>query len=76
MKYYSIYKCIMKYVIYRYQEYNFTRGFVIIAVTDTEEDAKKLVKDKSYNYERVKYIKGEKQKEGSKKNKEKTNIFL
>jgi hypothetical protein len=47
----------MKYVIYRYQEYNFTRGFVIIAVTDTEEDAKRLIKDKSYNYERVKHIK-------------------
>ena len=47
----------MKYVVYRYYEYSFTKGFMIIAVTDTEEDAKKLVKDKSYNYERVKYIK-------------------
>ena len=49
----------MKYVIYRYQEYNFTRGFVIIAVTDTEEDAKRLIKDKNYGYERVKYIKSD-----------------
>ena len=40
---------------------------MIIAVTDTEADAKKLDKDKSYNYERVKYIKGEKQQEGQKK---------
>ena len=50
----------MKYVIYRYYEYSFTKGFMIVAVTDTEEDAKKLIKDKSYNYERVKYIKGKK----------------
>ena len=49
----------MKYVVYRYYEYSFTKGFMIVAVTDTEEDAKKLVKDKSYNYERVKYIKKE-----------------
>jgi peptidyl-tRNA hydrolase len=49
----------MKYVIYKYHEYNFTKGFIIVAVTDTEEDAKKLVKDKNYSYERVKYIKKE-----------------
>ena len=47
----------MKYVVYKYHEYNFTKGFMIVAVTDTEEDAKKLVKDKSYGYERIKYIK-------------------
>ena len=50
----------MKYVVYRYYEYSFTKGFMIVAVTDTEEDAKRLIKDKSYNYERVKYIKSEK----------------
>ena len=50
----------MKCVVYKYHEYNLTKGFMIIAVTDTEEDAKRLIKDKSYNYERVKYIKGEK----------------
>ena len=50
----------MKYVVYRYYEYSFTKGFMIIAITDTEEDAKRLIKDKSYNYERVKHIKGEK----------------
>ena len=50
----------MKYVVYKYHEYNFTKGFIIVGVTDTEEDAKKLVKGKGYNYERVKYIKGEK----------------
>ena len=49
----------MKYVVYRYYEYSFTKGFMIVAVTDTEEDAKKLVKGKNYNYERVKYIKKE-----------------
>ena len=49
----------MKYVVYRYQEYNFTKGFIIIAVTDTEEDAKKLIKDKNYGYEKVKHIKKE-----------------
>ena len=53
----------MKYVVYKYHEYNFTKGFMIIAVTDTEVDAKQLVKDKNYGYERVKYI-GEKQQEG------------
>ena len=51
----------MKYVIYRYYEYSFTKGFMIVAVTDTEEDAKKLVVDKNYGYERVKYIKKEDQ---------------
>ena len=50
----------MRYVVYRYYEYSFTKGFMFVAVTDTEEDAKKLVKDKSYGYERVKCIKGEK----------------
>ena len=54
----------MKYVVYKHHEYNFTKGFMIIAVTDTEEDAKKLVKDKNYGYERVKYIKGNQQQEG------------
>ena len=49
----------MKYVVYKHHEYNFTSGFMIIAVTDAEEDAKKLVKDKSYGYERIKYIKKE-----------------
>ena len=49
----------MKYVVYKYHEYNFTKGFMIVAVTDTEEDAKKLVRDKSYGYERAKYIKKE-----------------
>lgn len=49
----------MKYVVYKYHEYNFTKGFIIIAVTDTEEDAKKLVIDGNYSYERVKYIKKE-----------------
>ena len=48
------------YVVYKYHEYNFTKGFMIIAVTDTEEDAKKLVVDKNCGYEKVKYIKGEK----------------
>jgi hypothetical protein len=32
---------------------------MIIAVTDTEEDAKKLIKDKNYGYEKVKHIKKE-----------------
>ena len=49
----------MKYVVYRYYEYSFTKGFMIVAVTDTETDAKKLVKAKNYGYERVKYIKKE-----------------
>ena len=49
----------MRYVVYRYYEYSFTKGFMFVAVTDTEEEAKKLVKDKSYNYERVKYIKSD-----------------
>jgi hypothetical protein len=49
----------MKYVVYKYHEYNFTRGFMIVAVTDTEEDAKKLVKNKDYGYEKVKHIKKE-----------------
>ena len=49
----------MKYVIYRYYEYSFTKGFMIVAVTDTEEDAKKLVIDGNYGYERVKYIKSD-----------------
>ena len=33
---------------------------MIVAVTDAEEDAKKLIKDGNYGYERVKYIKGKK----------------
>ena len=48
----------MKYVIYKYHEYNFTKGFMIIAVTDTEEDAKRIGKDKNYSYEKVPYIEG------------------
>ena len=64
------------YVVYKYHEYNFTKGFMIIAVTDTEEDAKKLVKDKNYGYEKVKYIKGEKQQEGQKKHKKKDKLFF
>ena len=48
----------MKYVVYRYYEYSFTKGFMIVAVTDTEEDAKRLVKDKNYSYEKVRYIEG------------------
>ncbi len=44
------------YVVYKYHEYNFTKGFMIIAVTDTEEKAKKLLKDKNYRYEKVKYV--------------------
>jgi hypothetical protein len=47
----------MKYVVYKYHEYNFTKGFIIVAVTDTEEAAKKLIKDKNYGYEKVRHIK-------------------
>ena len=44
------------YVVYKYHEYNFTKGFIIVAVTDTEDQVKLLLKDKNYRYEKVKYI--------------------
>ena len=44
------------YVVYKYHEYNFTKGFMIIAVTDTEDAARKLLKDQNYRYEKVKYV--------------------